>query len=253
MQFPRLGRRSFVLLGAIAAAFAGARSAQAAVMLQNNVGLGADAPLGSDTGFSDTGAFGASSTSMEVRANDTATSRNRLGILRFDLSEISGDMSGASVTLYETGNNSRTVTVYGLLDGDAGENWDESTISYSTAPAISAITGTSTAPATAFDPARTVLLGTFGTTGSTTENLIFSSAELDSFLAADTNDLVTLYFYRDGGGSVTLRTKEFNYTGTIGAPPTLTLPNAEVPEPAALSLLGFATVALSARRRRARV
>ena len=252
MQFRRLVCRSSLLVGVMAAAFAGTRSAPAAVMLQNNVGLGADAPLGSDAGFSETGAFGSSGTSMEIRANDTATSRNRLGILRFDLSEVSGDMSGASVTLYETGNNSRTVTVYGLLDGDAGESWDESTISYSTAPAISAITGTSGAPATAFDAARTVLLGTFGTTGSTTENLTFSSAELDAFLAADTNDLVTLYFYRDGGGAVTLRTKEFNYTGTIGAPPTLTMPNAEVPEPAALSLLGLAAMGLSARRRRAR-
>jgi len=221
-------------------------------MLQNNFGLGADAGLGSDSGFSDTGAFGTSGTTMEVRANDTATSRNRLGILRFDLTDITGDVSGASVTLYETGNNSRTVSVYGLVDGDAGESWDEATISYSTAPAISAITGTSGAPATAFDAARTVLLGTFNTTASTTENLTFSGAALDAFLAADTNDLVTLYFYRDGGGAVTLRTKEFNYTGTIGAPPTLTLPNAEVPEPAALSLLGMGALALSARRRRSR-
>lgn len=48
---------------------------------------------------------------------------------------------------------------------------------------------------------------------------------------------------------MTIRTKE-NTNAT--QPPTLELPNAEVPEPAALSLLGLGAMALSARRRRRR-
>jgi hypothetical protein len=219
-------------------------TAQAAVVRTNALGSGADAPLGNDSGFTSTTANGSTATQMEIRAGDASTSRNRLGIIRFDLSGISGDTSGASLTFVETGNNSRTVTVFGLLDGDAGESWDESTISYDTAPALSLLAGPP--PATSFDPLRTVNLGTFGTTGSTNEALSFSGAALDSFLASDTNDLVTFYFYRDGGGSVTVRTKE----NTNNTPPTLDLPNAVVPEPAATVLLGLMGIGTLVHRRR---
>jgi len=206
--------------------------AQAGLIVPNTFGQGADASLGNDSVVLGTSNGGAG-TAMEIRANDAATNRNRLGIVRFDVSQVNGDTTGAILKLYETGNNSRTVTIYGLNDGDAGESWGEGTITYDTAPAISLIVGPP--PATAFDALRTTLLGTLNTTGSTTEYLSFSSATLDTFLAADTNGLATFYLYRDGGGAVTFRTKEFNYTGTVGNVPTLELPN--IPEPSALVLL----------------
>jgi hypothetical protein len=217
----------------------------AAVIRPNTFESGADAPLANDSLIAGTTASGATGQNMEIRAGDTATSRNRLGIIRFDLSEITGDLTGTTISFFETGNNSRTVTVFGLVDGDTGENWDEATITYDTAPAISLNPGPP--PSTTFDALRTVNLGTFNTTASTGEVLSFGGAALETFLASDTNDLVTFYFYRDGGGAVTIRTKENTNTTQ---PPTLTLPNATlVPEPGAMCLLAFGGLALLSRRR----
>jgi hypothetical protein len=154
----------------------------AAVIRPNTFGSGADAPLANDSLIAGTTASGASGQNMEIRAGDTATSRNRLGIVRFDLAEISGDFTGAAISLYETGNNSRAVTVFGLIDGDTGEGWDEATISYNTAPAISLNEGPP--PSTTFDTLRTFNLGTFNTTGSTGEILSFGGATLESFWPA---------------------------------------------------------------------
>ena len=97
-------------------------AAEAALILQNNVGQGADSNLGNDSGIAGN-VNGGAGTAMEIRAGDSSSSRNRLGIVRWDISSVGGDMSGAIMRFYETGNNSRTVTVYGLNDGDAGESW----------------------------------------------------------------------------------------------------------------------------------
>lgn len=240
---------SRLLLGLVAFAITTNLSTRSAVglVVPNTFGQGADAGIGNDSAFAGT-ALGGAANAAEIRSNDTATNRNRLGLFRFDISQASGNLSGAIVKFYETGNNSRTVTVYGLNDGDTGEAWEEATITYDNAPGISLISGTT--PATAFDPSRTTLLGTFNTTASAAENLQFSSPELDTFIAADTNGLVSLYLYRDGGGGVVVRTKEFNYTGTVGAVPTIEFPNV-VPEPGSTCLvLGGMIFGLMQIRRR---
>jgi hypothetical protein len=224
-----------------------AASGSAAVLRMINFGSGADSALGNDAAFSGDATNGGASGGMELRANDTATNRNRLAILRFDLAGIAGDKTGAQLQVTETGNNSRTVTVYGLVDGDPGESWAEASITYNTAPAISLVPGPP--PSTAFDSLRTVNLGTFGTTGSTSERLTFASAALDSFIAADTNGVVTFYLYLNGGGAVTVRPKESTAADANPNPAALNFPNA-VPEPASLALAVLGTAALATVRRR---
>jgi hypothetical protein len=251
MQFAPLKNRILTAFSCVACLTIVSR-VEASVVVPNTFGQGADAALGNDSGFSSTSTTGGTSGSMEIRAGDTGTSRNRLGIVRWDLSGVVGDRSGAIMRIFETGNNSRTVSVFGLNDGDAGETWSEASINYATAPAISLNAGPP--PATSFDSTRTTLLGTFGTTGSTAETLSFSSAALDSFLAADTNNLVTLYFYRDGGGTVLLRTKESDPL-VVDDVPTLELPNAvaAIPETSQIALMLVALVSARFVSRRANV
>lgn len=243
-----------VVVAAMCMSFVAAENVAAAgLTLPNTIGLGADSPLARDDSTGGGGPFTGDEmrggdANMEIRAGDPSTNRNRLGIIRFDLSGISGDMSGAELRVWSTGNNTRDVTVYGLLDGDAGESWSEAEITYNTAPAISlgdTIGDGTGAPLTVFDGARTVNLGTFSAPANLNNYASFSSAALDAFLAADTNDLVSFYLYRDGGGTVSFQTKE----NTAGNPPLLHFPNIPEPTSLALAMLGLAAVGLWQRRR----
>lgn len=62
--------------------------------------------------------------------------RIRIIYLRFDIRTLEGDLSDAILSLYlSSGNRLRSLQVYGLNDGPA-DLWNESTISFSTAPAL---------------------------------------------------------------------------------------------------------------------
>lgn len=62
--------------------------------------------------------------------------RIRIIYLRFDIRTLEGDLSDAILSLYlSSGNRLRSLRVYGLNDGPA-DLWNESTISFSTAPAL---------------------------------------------------------------------------------------------------------------------
>jgi hypothetical protein len=216
-----------------------------AVVIPTSLGSGADSMLARDDGtnggpFTGDEILGAG-TGIQVRAND-GTGRNRLGIFRFDTSSLSSVIStDAQLMFHETGNNGRDVTVYGLNDGDAGENWDEAAITYNTAPGISFNNSGAPMLATDFDGARLTTLGTFATTGATDETLSFGGAALETFIDADNDGLLTFYLYQDGGnGNLVFTTKEG------GTAPTLNL----IPEPASVLLLALASTALAAIRRR---
>jgi hypothetical protein len=193
-------------------------------------------------------------TGLLMRVN--GSSRAKAPYIRFDLTGIT-DRTSASLSFdftSNTGNRVRSISVYGLNDGNAGENWGETSVTYATAAGVlytdpdPATAGNQPSNTIAIDPATTTLLGTFSTPaglGAAT----FSSAALDAFLAADTNNSVTFILVAptDANADFTIASKEATGTGIFA--PTLTV-GAAVPEPASLGILALGGVALLARRRK---
>ncbi len=145
-------------------------------------------------------------------------SSGRKGYMRFDLSEVSGVVTSTTIRLWLNLENfngpTYTVNVYGLNDGDAGENWGETTITWNNAPQndttdSNALLG------------NTTYLGSFSVTNGTPNGteFKFSSSALASFINADTNGKATLIItHADGAEAnvgVFFATKEF---GTYPGP-----------------------------------
>jgi len=168
-------------------------------------------------------------TSAEIRMRafrQLADTRSKTGYIRFDLGDAVGDMSGATLTFEATflKGSAKVVQVYGLIDED-GDLWDESTITYNTAPGMIPNPPT-TLGNYALDTAKVTLLGTITTPASGDPYPVrFSSNPADlplaNFLGADTNKLVTFIFIgTNNEGEIASKEHE-----TFIAP-TLTLPNA---------------------------
>jgi hypothetical protein len=242
-----------VLLGACAV------SAPAAVILTTDDGFGADTYLTNDSNSGATVVHGGEG-AAEIRRFDGT--RARLSYLKFDLSGVAGSLDGATLSYTYDSIRGRTISVYGLTDNATDDSWGESVTSYSNAPGIVQPDAGGAAHGSAMftlDTGKLTLLGTlaFNDTrpGSTSVYESGSSTtaalNLDAFLANDTNDLVTLVFVNgnDSAQDAWFATKE-NTSGR--AFPTLTLPNALVPEPSGVALVGAGGLALLARRRRHR-
>ncbi len=143
-----------------------------------------------------------SATTMQIKRQDGHDGNNRKVYIRFDLTSLAfdhTDISDASLALNfvdtSLGVGGTTIDwtfgVWGLNDGDAGENWGEGTITWNNAPQND----------TAASPGHLLLsgatkLGTFNFTGRAS-SVSFSDPDLTSFIAADTDDLVTLVITRD--------------------------------------------------------
>ena len=185
-------------------------------------------------------------TSAEVRMRafrQLADTRSKTAYIRFDLTGAAEtDLSDSYLTFEATylKGGAKVVNVYGLMDGD-GDSWDESTITYNTAPGILPATLGNCAP----DLSMVTLLGTISTPAAGDPYPVrFSSNPTDlplaDFLAADTNKLVTFIFIgTNNEGEIASKEHE-----TFMAP-TLTM----VPEPATLALLGLGGVVLLRRRK----
>ncbi|MCE5185411.1 MAG: FecR family protein [Planctomycetaceae bacterium] len=115
--------------------------------------------------------------------------RQKIGLLRFDISSIKGDRTGASLGLAIRGmvGEGRPIAVYGLLN-EAADNWSEKDIHYANAP------GFRPAPLGRYDmdPAAWKKLGTlaFNAAGDLMAEAVH--LDLDAFIAADKNNLLTL-------------------------------------------------------------
>jgi hypothetical protein len=248
----------------VAALVLASSSAWGAIIVTTADGNGADTMLQNDSQDAGTGpdVIRGGIDTMTVRY--VAASRVKISYVRFDLSDVAGDRSDATLTLQMTlnnGNRVRAINVYGLTDDDADDAWPEASTSYSNAPGFiytdPDLVTPGNQPSNDFtiDGLKMTLLGTVTTPGgiglmtSTTAAL-----NLNSFLANDTNDLVTLALVRvDSDSNVDFRfaTKE-NVTAGITFP-TLTLPNARlVPEPSSivLAMTFVAAIGVGARRRR---
>jgi hypothetical protein len=201
-------------------------SVQALVTVTTADGNGADTYLSNDGQGGNYGPDSMHGSDQSLRAfRQLVGVRSKAGYIRFDLNNIAGDMSGATLTFEATflKGSSKTVEVYGLTDGD-DDFWDESTITYNTAPGLLA----ASLGNYALDTAKMTLLGTITTPaagGAYPVRFSSTPAELPltNFLDADTNKLVTFLFIgTDNEGEIASKEHEtFN-------PPTLTLPNASI-------------------------
>lgn len=129
---------------------------------------------------------------------------DRKSYFRFDLSQATAKHGDAQLILTVGDDNqgqpvqgAQTFSVYGLSDGDSGETWDESLITWNNAPANDLATGDGVLP-------NATLLGQFvldgtGTTGAT---VTVQTSELSAFLDQDTNDAVTFIIVRNTHSSI---------------------------------------------------
>ncbi len=185
-----------------------------------------------------------------IKLDADASDFTRKTWIRYDLSSVPGVEDAALVlTFYDEGigDGGDTINwdfeVFGLLDGDAGESWNEATLTWNNAPANdndNAIT------------ADALSLGTFPLFGRT-GTVVFSGAtgtEVRDFLLADGDDQATFILRRntaqpdiDNSYIHAIRSSEFS--GGAGALLQIT-----VPEPATYALLGALVPLVYASRRK---
>lgn len=131
-------------LPATALMFMAATSAQAVIVeVGTEIGNGEDAALFNDGGilgqsFADTPGGGSGSMDVRLLQDGTFNQRLRAGIMRMDLSGVTEEFNNLVSAGLKVQNVSqqREITIYGLNDGDAGENWDATTITWNTAPGL---------------------------------------------------------------------------------------------------------------------
>jgi hypothetical protein len=153
---------------------------------------GADTYVGNDSQVGPAANRGGD-TAMLLRQNNE--SRSKTPYIRFNISEVAGDLSGAFLTFETTASktSNKIVTVYGLTD-ETLDLWDELTINYNNAPAMLPVA----AGFYDLDETKVVSLGTFMTPpGTPPPPVVFSTdpaaVNLTAFLNSDTNGLVTLF------------------------------------------------------------
>jgi len=164
--------------------------AQAQIVRDSAFGNGADTFVGNDSNKDYQTNFGSGTYrgGMDIRYYTGV--RCHIGIFRIDISQVS-NMSGATLELFlSDSGGARTWSVYGLNDGAVDENWDESTITYDN---FSGFLNTSPVENGNYVLGDMTMLGTVAVPG--TDNTAVSSnttdLNLDSFLSADTDGLVT--------------------------------------------------------------
>ncbi|HPB91971.1 MAG TPA: DNRLRE domain-containing protein [Anaerohalosphaeraceae bacterium] len=198
---------------------------RAEVVVTTEEGNGADTYLTND---SQQGPDTVTSGEERIRAfRQIANSRSKTGFIRFDLNGIDGGPDNAIITFDATllKGGSKSVDVYGLIDGSA-DFWNESTITYNTAPCMVPNPPT-TLGNYKFVEGTVVSLGTLATPAlpdGVVYPVPFSSTTtalpLGDFLKKDTNGFVTFVFIGTDNETEVASKEHATFN-----PPRLTLPN----------------------------
>lgn len=170
--------------------------------------------------------------------------KDRIAVIRFNLSSVTGPFGGATITLTGTRDAGFAYSIYGINDGGTDENFDESTLTFNDF-AYTAEGADGGGDGSLITTGLTLLATgvTDDADGITDEVFHINTPDLLSFINADTNNTVTfVVFATTQSGNF----EAFNSKEAASGGPTLTL----VPEPATLSLLAFGGVALLAGRKR---
>ena len=188
-------------------------------------------------------------TSAEIVVKCQSTGPNRKGYIQWDISSITGTVTAARVDFQNTYSSTglvQSAEVYLLDDGDVGEGWAETDLTWNNAP------GNDLASGTAFDPANTTYLGQvlMPQPVRTGNKLTMSNQALIDAINADTDGNLTLIFAitNQGPTGVTYGSKEdtdvqasHGWTTAFQGP---TLIYEIVPEPGTWCLLGFGFITL---------
>jgi len=198
---------------------------RAEVVVTTEEGSGADTYLTND---SQQGPDTVTGGEERIRAfRQVANSRSKTGFIRFDLNGIGGELDNAIITFDATllKGGSKSVDVYGLIDGSA-DFWNESTITYNTAPCMVPNPPTDLGKYKFVD-GTVVLLGTL-TTPALPDGVVYpvpfssttTALPLGDFLKKDTNGFVTFVFIGTDNETEVASKEHATFN-----PPRLTLPN----------------------------
>jgi hypothetical protein len=152
--------------------------------------------------------------------------RQKIGLVRFDISSVARDRRGAVLSVSVRGlvGKDKPVAVYGLLD-QAADNWPESQIHYANAPGFRpAPLGRYDLDASVWQKLGTMSFADTGTAVSSPDKL-----SLDGFIEQDTNHLLTLAFICENSDP----SAEWRITSKEGDPseaPSLIFPSGDSPE-----------------------
>lgn len=188
-----------------------------------------------------------------VVKNIDGTDLDRVTFLQFDLTGIDTKLNGElSISTRASGANQlfagETLTLYGIPDLSANEDVLAASWTWDDSPFIDAteenVAGEDNVDASAATLLQSVTLGADTTGGST---LTFNSAAVNSFVAADTNNVLSFIVSLVQPTS-TGNTPAFESDDAVapGVAPTLTT---VVPEPATASLLALGGIFLFGKRR----
>lgn len=221
---PILGRMSKPLPTLLALALAGIAHA---VEIPTSLGNGADAYLSNDSNRGPTVTHGTKSF-FEIR--QYPDTRLRIAYLRFDIGEVVGDLSGATITITGTTvPESLPLVFHGLNESPsagAGEAWNEATINYATASGLDPAAPLATFALTSDATSSPLAVTTGSGVGA---NTTVPDTALDAFLAADTDGVVTFIAFIDPA-AITPGDHSFTFSSKEGSDaPVLTLPNAALP------------------------
>lgn len=260
-------RNTAIAIAAAAAGLASAGTASAAILTTTADALVQENSANAD-GSGATSSGSGTGTAISIRQNfaGATPNKNEIGVFKFNFAGLDkSTVTGATLNVYmhraSNNNSGKNLALYMLPFGDAGANWTESGITFSTMPGLtfdgnSVTTGTQNL--TSLGSSQLAASPAYDAEGSLV-TLNLPASFVSAVQASGANDLVTIYigYTTSSNGNWNVVSKEatsYATTGsfTAGAKAAfldVTTVAAATPEPAALAALGLLGGAFVRRRR----